>query len=73
MSEQSDEFGTVKFFKPELGYGFILPDHGDRDIYLHRKQIANGAMMERGCRVKYELKKDVARGSLWAKNVRLAV
>ena len=31
--------GTVKWFKNELGYGFIAPDEGGKDIFCHHSAI----------------------------------
>jgi CspA family cold shock protein len=31
--------GTVKWFKNEMGYGFIAPDRGGKDIFVHHTAI----------------------------------
>jgi len=33
--------GTVKWFNDEKGYGFIQPDNGDSDVFVHFRQVNN--------------------------------
>ncbi|WMX16257.1 MULTISPECIES: cold-shock protein [unclassified Aureispira] len=60
--------GTVKFFNDSKGYGFITPDDGGRDVFVH----ANGLIDEiaQGDKVSYDIE-DGRKGPN-AVNVRVA-
>ena len=48
--------GTVKWFSPEKGYGFITPDEGGKDLFVHFSEIAGEGYrsLNDGARVTYE-------------------
>jgi CspA family cold shock protein len=49
--------GTVKWFNPTKGFGFIAPDDGGRDVFVHVSAVqrAGLASLEEGQRVQFEL------------------
>ena len=49
--------GTVKWFNDAKGYGFITPDGGGKDVFVHHTAIRmNGfRTLEEGVRVTYEV------------------
>ena len=49
--------GSIKFMAPNKGYGFITPDNGDQDVFLHISTIkkAGIAALTQGAKVTYEI------------------
>ncbi len=48
--------GTVKWFNDSKGYGFIAPDEGSKDLFVHHSSIAGDGFksLSEGARVEYE-------------------
>ena len=57
--------GTVKWFSPEKGYGFICPDGGGKDVFIHMSalRIAGIDNLNDNQKVEYEVVKDKGRES----------
>jgi CspA family cold shock protein len=52
--------GTVKFFNDDKGYGFIQPDDGGKDAFVHISavQAAGMSSLQKDQRVSYDLQND---------------
>jgi cold shock protein len=48
------ETGTVKFFNEEKGFGFIAPDNGGNDLFVHASGIEEGPIAD-GDKVEFEV------------------
>ncbi|MBX3595725.1 cold-shock protein [Sphingomonas sp.] len=62
--------GTVKFFNADKGYGFIAPDNGGADAFVHITAVERAGMitLNQDQRVQYELEAD-RRGKMAAVNL----
>jgi cold shock protein len=63
--------GKVKWFNPTKGYGFIIPDDGGKDLFVHitAVQKAGYTNLVEGLRVTYEVRQDRG-GNPTAENLR---
>jgi CspA family cold shock protein len=58
LKETAVAEGVVKWFSAEKGYGFITPDEGGKDLFVHFSEIKGSGFrsLEEGQRVSYEAK-----------------
>ncbi|WP_174292424.1 cold-shock protein [Sphingomonas bacterium] len=65
--------GTVKFFNADKGYGFIAPDGGGNDAFVHISAVERAGMvtLNQNQKVSYELEED-RRGKTSAVNLQPA-
>jgi CspA family cold shock protein len=61
--------GTVKFFNATKGFGFISPENGDKDVFVHISALERAGMstLSEGQRISYEVVSE--RGKLAADNI----
>jgi CspA family cold shock protein len=52
--------GTVKFFNMQKGFGFIAPDGGGKDVFVHISAVERSGMssLNDGQKVSFELERD---------------
>jgi len=50
--------GTVKWFNPTKGFGFIQPDNGGKDVFVHISAVQQAGMesLEEGQRIEFQVK-----------------
>ncbi len=62
------ETGTVKFYNEQKGYGFIQPESGGSDVFVHISAVQRAGLagLTEGQRVSFELEKDKRSGKMAA-------
>lgn len=65
--------GTVKWFNPEKGFGFIAPDDGGADAFVHVSAVERAGLpsLREGQKVNYDLVADKRSGKSSAANLSL--
>lgn len=61
--------GTVKFFNDDKGFGFITPDDGGQDVFVHVSALQRGGSLREGDKVSFEVGQDRKTGKSKAENV----
>ena len=66
--------GTVKFFNTQKGFGFIQPDDGSKDVFVHITAVERAGMrsLMEGQKISYEIVADRRSGKSSADNLRAA-
>jgi CspA family cold shock protein len=76
MSERDDNMqtGTVKWFNGQKGFGFIQPDDGGNDVFVHISAVERAGMtsLNEGQKVSFELERDKRSGKMSAGQLQAA-
>jgi CspA family cold shock protein len=66
--------GTVKWYNDQKGYGFIQPDTGGKDVFVHATALEQAGMrgLQEGQKVSFEVIQDRRTGKESAGNLRTA-
>ena len=66
--------GTVKWFNMQKGYGFIQPEDGSKDVFVHISAVERAGMrsLQEGQKVNFDLEKDQRSGKMAACNLTAA-
>jgi cold shock protein len=68
------ENGTVKFYNDQKGYGFIQPDNGGKDVFVHATALERAGLrgLTEGQKVSFDTAEDRRTGKLAVNNITAA-
>jgi CspA family cold shock protein len=66
--------GTVKFYNGQKGFGFIQPDDGQKDVFVHATALERAGIMDlrEGQKVKFDTRNDPRSGKIAVGTIELA-
>ena len=66
--------GTVKFYNDTKGYGFIQPDDGGKDVFVHATAVERAGLrgLAEGMKVSFDTEQDRRSGKLAVSNLKVA-
>jgi cold shock protein len=66
--------GTVKFYNDQKGYGFIQPDGGGRDVFVHATALERAGLrgLAEGQKVSFDTQEDRRTGKIAVANISAA-
>ena len=66
--------GTVKWFNSTKGYGFIEPENGGKDVFVHISAVEKSGLngLDEGQKVEFEETTDKRSGKMSATNLKMA-
>jgi CspA family cold shock protein len=68
------ESGTVKFYNEQKGYGFIQPDNGGKDVFVHATALERAGMssLREGQKVRFDTQPARRTGKIAVNNIQAA-
>ena len=66
--------GTVKFYNDQKGFGFIQPDNGDKDVFVHATALERAGIsgLREGQKVSFDTAEDRRSGKVAVNNIQTA-
>ena len=74
MQNQQQTTGTVKWFNDQKGFGFIQPNNGGNDVFVHISAVekAGWRTLKEGQKIDFDLQRDPKKGKDSAANLKEA-
>jgi cold shock protein len=66
--------GTVKFYNDQKGFGFIQPDNGEKDVFVHATALERAGIrgLNEGQKVKFDTRSDPRTGKIAVGTIEIA-